>query len=451
MSDPEPIRRSLPKLGFCVQPSAICSVADYRPPPPTTGSPNTYGNFELNVFKPLIIHNVLHSTRLLGDAARNFREFCAEGITANRERIDHNLRESLMLVTALNPHIGYDNAAKIAKRAHHDGTSLKAAALAWIQKLQASGGTEMLSGVQHAMRALRPSSQRQIVLITDGLVGFEREIVSTLLAELPRTARLHALGVGSAVNRSLLAPIARAGRGIEAIVGLGEDPERAAKLHELARSFAWGVMRGRELTGKRFAIHITPKREQWGFTHMGTTAIHVTPLPILERVRHGRDIVEGLILHELGHHIWHGAPEGMRVWRRAKKERLHQLLNLVADEHLERNLRSMDAEFGDRIKRLDAHAFGHAPREIAVLDLLRMLNGAAIDVFAAVRPAVAFDDASVRVESGRLLAELDRVGHSFARFVRALRMGLGDRSSDPLVATALTYFGAGFRQLDMHG
>ena len=88
------------------------------------------GNFELNVFKPLIIHNVLHSARLLGDAARNFREFCAEGITANRERIAHNLRESLMLVTALNPHIGYDNAAKIAKKAHHDGTSLKVAALA---------------------------------------------------------------------------------------------------------------------------------------------------------------------------------------------------------------------------------------------------------------------------------------------------------------------------------
>ncbi len=88
------------------------------------------GNFELNVFKPLIIHNVLHSLRLLGDASRNFREFCAEGISANKERIDHNLRESLMLVTALNPHIGYDNAAKIAKKAHHDGTSLKAAAIA---------------------------------------------------------------------------------------------------------------------------------------------------------------------------------------------------------------------------------------------------------------------------------------------------------------------------------
>ncbi|MCB9716299.1 MAG: class II fumarate hydratase [Myxococcales bacterium] len=88
------------------------------------------GNFELNVFKPLIIHNVLHSARILADSMDNFRRFCAEGIEPNRERIDHNLRESLMLVTALNPHIGYDKAAKIAKKAHADGTTLKAAAVA---------------------------------------------------------------------------------------------------------------------------------------------------------------------------------------------------------------------------------------------------------------------------------------------------------------------------------
>ncbi len=88
------------------------------------------GNFELNVFKPLIIHNVLQSIRLLGDACRNFNEFCAAGIEANRSRIEENLNRSLMLVTALNPHIGYDNAAKIAKKAHKDGTTLKEAALA---------------------------------------------------------------------------------------------------------------------------------------------------------------------------------------------------------------------------------------------------------------------------------------------------------------------------------
>jgi fumarate hydratase class II len=87
------------------------------------------GNFELNVYKPLIIHNVLQSIRLIGDAARNFNEFCAVGIEANQSRIDDNLHKSLMLVTALNPHIGYDNAAKIAKKAHKDGTTLKEAAL----------------------------------------------------------------------------------------------------------------------------------------------------------------------------------------------------------------------------------------------------------------------------------------------------------------------------------
>jgi fumarate hydratase class II len=88
------------------------------------------GNFELNVFKPLVIHNVLHSARLLADACRGFREFCAIGIEPNRERIRDNLEQSLMLVTALNPHIGYDNAAKIAKKAHKDGTTLREAAIA---------------------------------------------------------------------------------------------------------------------------------------------------------------------------------------------------------------------------------------------------------------------------------------------------------------------------------
>jgi len=88
------------------------------------------GNFELNVFKPLIIHNVLQSTRLLADAARNFEEFCASGIEPNRARIKENLDRSLMLVTALNPHIGYDKAAKIAKKAYKDGSTLKEAAVA---------------------------------------------------------------------------------------------------------------------------------------------------------------------------------------------------------------------------------------------------------------------------------------------------------------------------------
>jgi len=126
--------------------------------------------------------------------------------------------------------IEFSNTSRSFERAPRAVDSgLKQRAIAWVGSLSASGGTEMLSGVKHAMRELRPGSQRQVILITDGLVGFEREIVTTLLAELPSSARLHALGVGSAVNRSLLAPIARAGRGIEAIIGLGEDAERAAQ------------------------------------------------------------------------------------------------------------------------------------------------------------------------------------------------------------------------------
>ncbi|MGH8714768.1 MAG: class II fumarate hydratase, partial [Casimicrobiaceae bacterium] len=88
------------------------------------------GNFELNVYRPLIIHNVLQSIRLLADGMASFDAHCAIGIEANRARIGELLERSLMLVTALNPHIGYDRAAAIAKKAHHDGTTLKAAALA---------------------------------------------------------------------------------------------------------------------------------------------------------------------------------------------------------------------------------------------------------------------------------------------------------------------------------
>ncbi|MBW9334497.1 class II fumarate hydratase [Herbaspirillum sp. RU 5E] len=88
------------------------------------------GNFELNVFKPVIIHNFLQSVRLLGDGMASFEEHCARGIEANHSRIGELMEKSLMLVTALAPHIGYDKAAKIAKQAHHDGTTLKQAALA---------------------------------------------------------------------------------------------------------------------------------------------------------------------------------------------------------------------------------------------------------------------------------------------------------------------------------
>ncbi|TRY70734.1 hypothetical protein TCAL_01189 [Tigriopus californicus] len=93
----------------------------------TVGGSN--GHFELNVFKPMMVANVLRSIRLLGDASVAFTDKCVTGIEANRDRIDTLLHESLMLVTALNPHIGYDAAAKIAKTAHKNGTTLKEEAI----------------------------------------------------------------------------------------------------------------------------------------------------------------------------------------------------------------------------------------------------------------------------------------------------------------------------------
>lgn len=95
----------------------------------TIGFAASQGNFELNVFKPVILYNFLQSARLLADGIRSFNEHCAVGIEPNREVITKNLNESLMLVTALNPHIGYEKAAQIAKLAHKEGTTLKEAAL----------------------------------------------------------------------------------------------------------------------------------------------------------------------------------------------------------------------------------------------------------------------------------------------------------------------------------
>lgn len=93
------------------------------------GFAGSQGNFELNVFKPVMIHNYLHSVRLIHDSCHGFVDYCIAGIELDRERIDEYLNDSLMLVTALNQHIGYDNAAKIAKNAHKKRTSLKESAV----------------------------------------------------------------------------------------------------------------------------------------------------------------------------------------------------------------------------------------------------------------------------------------------------------------------------------
>jgi fumarate hydratase class II len=96
----------------------------------TVGFAASQGNFELNVYMPVLILNFLQSSRLLADCMRSFNDHCASGLEADEERISHFVTNSLMNVTALNPYIGYDKSAEIAKKAHKDGSTLKEAALA---------------------------------------------------------------------------------------------------------------------------------------------------------------------------------------------------------------------------------------------------------------------------------------------------------------------------------
>ncbi len=238
----------------------------------------------------------------------------------------------------------------------------------------------------------------------------------------------------------------------EALVAeVSRGPLRDAKLGQVSELFAWGVRKGRELTGHFFSVHMTDRRQDLGYTRMTQNTIYVSPLPLLRGDRHGKDVVEALILHEYGHHLYHRDPQSQRIWKRAVKEGIGSILNLVADEHLERRLRAVDASYGDRLKRLAAYAFQHTNRELEVHKLLQMLQSSAFEALSARPLGVAFDAASVVVDSGLVLRELDRRGHPFARFVRAMRMGLGNRHEDPLLARALSLFKGGFRHKDMRG
>ena len=154
-------------------------------------------------------------------------------------------------------------------------------------------------------------------------------------------------------------------------------------------------------------------------------------------------------LDDTGRFMFHSGEEAAVLWRRAHQEGIGHLLNLVADEHLERNLRAIDAEYGDRLKRLGAHAFLHSSREENVEVLLGVLLGGAVETLTTVQLGVAHDPACVEIASGALLRALDWREGSFTRFLRALRLGQGNRWNDPLVAKALGLFEGGFRRLDM--
>ncbi|MEW5739288.1 MAG: VIT domain-containing protein [Myxococcota bacterium] len=149
--------------------------------------------------------------------------------------LDQARRITSALVDSLNDQdqlelIEFSNSPRRWKRGPVNATSSnRKDAQAWLARLRASGGTEMRTGILEALSPLRDDAQRQIVLITDGLIGFEDEVLAAISQRLPKGSRVHTVGVGSGVNRSLTQPAARAGRGVELILGIGEDVEPGVK------------------------------------------------------------------------------------------------------------------------------------------------------------------------------------------------------------------------------
>ena len=225
-------------------------------------------------------------------------------------------------------------------------------------------------------------------------------------------------------------------------------PARAHKIRRVAETYAWGVRRGRELTGQLFQIEMIAGKDL-GYTRFTDNKLFISPLPILRADQNGKDVVEGLILHELGHHIYHRNPGDQDLWKQAHDEGIGRVLNLVSDEHLERNLRARDEEFGDRLKKLCSYAFQHSTKEMAVTPLLSGLGTRAFAVLTKSKLLAAREPGHVKIESGQLLSEMERSGMSFARFCRSLRMGLGNRHKDPKVAMGLDLFRNKFRDSSM--
>ena len=221
------------------------------------------------------------------------------------------------------------------------------------------------------------------------------------------------------------------------------------KLQRIVDDFQWGRRKARELLGRAMTIEMIGS-EDLGYTRLQGSRIFVNPLPVFRNERNGSDCVRGLILHELGHHIFHNGLFERIIWKQAQEKGLSRLLNLVADEHLERNLRSHDDEYGDKLKRLAVYAFQQSATTVPIDYLLEALGARAFETLTACRLAVAWRKSCVRVEQGYVLMQLEKAGHSFGRFMRALRMGLGNRFKDPKVDQALKLFrGSRFRDATM--
>lgn len=276
-----------------------------------------------------------------------------------------------------------------------------------------------------------------------------------LAQELPLAEMLNERGVdreaGDDARVAMLRDCALDNTRAEVVAGLRPTTSRAAKVSRLAKSFAWGVITGRELTGRVFSVEMNAGKGL-GYTRLESSKVWISPMPILRGERHADEITRGLIVHEFGHHMYHRDAESLAIWKKATDAGYHGLLNLVSDEHLERNLRVVDDRFGDDLKKLGAYAFQHADKEIQLDALLTMLQSRAVSVLTRTKLEPGRQRGCVRVNSGGILAAMERAGMSFPRFVRAMRMGLGNRTGDPVVAEALALFkGTSFRKLTMSG
>jgi len=229
---------------------------------------------------------------------------------------------------------------------------------------------------------------------------------------------------------------------------MSELPKRQALIRKLAETFYWGQKEGSILTGHNFTITHT-EHDELGYTLLDQNNIFVSPMPLLNEEKNGLAITEALILHEIGHHLYHRGKQQQAVWTRARHMNLLPLLNLVADEHLERNLRAMDAAYGNRLKALSAYAFQHAQKDILVKDLLEMLGPRAFDVLSRISLRFSNKTYCIKVDCGEVLLEMEKQNGSFAGFMRVLRMGLGNRRNDPKVAQGLKLFTKSFRKSTM--
>ncbi|MCB9777602.1 MAG: HEAT repeat domain-containing protein [Alphaproteobacteria bacterium] len=208
----------------------------------------------------------------------------------------------------------------------------------------------------------------------------------------------------------------------------------------VAEVFRWGRLQGLMLLGKRYQVHTTTRGLGW--TRLNERKVFVNPTPLLRGERDGEALLRGLVVHELGHHRYNTDADGLAANQVATQEGIFRLLNLVQDEHLERNLRSLDEDWGNDLKKLAAWAFQHAQRSEVVATLDRSLGPHLVPVLRHAGISPARERQSVVVQTGALLGALERNGSEFAAFVRALRMGRGARAAPPRVRQALALFDA---------